>query len=41
MCSSVENPDLAFQETGIPQGPTHSRPAECGGRQAIQARPAF
>ena len=39
MCPSVENPDLVFQETGNPQGLTHSRPAECGSRQAIQSRP--
>ena len=35
----MENPDLVFQETGDSQGPTHSRPAECGSREAIQARP--
>ena len=29
MCSSVENPDLSFQETGDSQGTTHSRLAEC------------
>ena len=28
-----------LQETGDSQGLTHSRPAECHGRQAIQARP--
>ena len=39
MCLAVENPDLGFQETGDSQGPTHPRPAECGSRQAIQARP--
>ena len=36
---SVENPDLVLQETGNSQGQTHSRPAECSSRQAIQARP--
>ena len=33
----VENPDLVFQETGDFQGLTHSRLAECGSRQTIQA----
>ena len=37
VCPSVENPDLVFQKTGS-QSSTHSRPAECGSRQAIQAR---
>ena len=32
----MENSDLVFQETGYS---THSRPAECGSRQAIQASP--
>ena len=36
---SVENPDLMFQKTGYSQSSTHSKPAECGSRQAIQARP--
>ena len=39
MYPSVENPDLVFQETGDSQSLTHSRLAECGSRQAIQARP--
>ena len=26
------NPDLVLQESGDPQGPTHSKPAECGSR---------
>ena len=39
MCPSVENSDLVYQKTGDSQGPTHPRPAECGSRQAIQARP--
>ena len=38
-CPSVENPDLVFQKTGYSKSPTHSRPAECGSRQAILARP--
>ena len=29
VCPSMENPDLVLQETGDPQSPTHSRPAEC------------
>ena len=36
---SVEDPDLVFQKTDYSQSLTHSRPAECGSRQAIQARP--
>ena len=39
MCTSVDNPDLAFQKTGYSPSPTHSRPPECGSRQAIQTRP--
>ena len=39
MCSSVENPDLVFQETGNPQSSTHPRPAENDSRQTIQTRP--
>ena len=39
MCPCVENPDLVCQKTGYSQSPTYSRPAECGRRQAIQARP--
>ena len=31
--------DLMCQETSNSQSPTHSRLAECGSRQAIQARP--
>ena len=34
----MENPGLVFQKTGYSQSPTHSRPAGCGSRQAIQAR---
>ena len=30
--------DLVYQETNNSQSPTHFRPAECGSRQAIQAR---
>ena len=39
VCPSMENPDLVYQETGYSQRTTHSRPAECGSKQAIQARP--
>ena len=39
MCSSMENPDLVFHKTVDSQSPAHSRPAECGSRQAMQARP--
>ena len=38
VCPILENPDLVFQKAGHSQGLTHSRPAECGCRQAIQAR---
>ena len=38
MCPTVENLDLVYQETSDPQSPTHSRPTECGSRQAIQTR---
>ena len=33
--------NLVFQETGDCQSPTHSRLAECGSRQSIQARPDY
>ena len=39
VCTSMEDRDLVFQKKGHPQSPTHSRPAECGSRHAIQARP--
>ena len=39
VCPSVEDPDQVFQETGDFQSLTHSRPAECGSRQTVQARP--
>ena len=35
----MENPDLVYQQAGYSQSLTHSRPAECGSRQAIPARP--
>ena len=39
MCSSVENPDLVYEETGNTQSSTHPRLAECDSRQTIQTRP--
>ena len=39
VCSSVENPDLVFLETGDSQGPIRLRPAKCDIRQAMQTRP--
>ena len=39
LCSTMENLDLVQQKSSNSQSPTHSRPAECGSRQAIQARP--
>ena len=35
----MENLDLVYHTTSDSQSLTHSRPAECGSRQAIQARP--
>ena len=35
----VENPGLVYHKTGDPQSPTHPWHAECGSRQATQARP--
>ena len=37
VCPSMEDTDLVHQKKGHPQSPTHSRSAECGSRQAIQA----
>ena len=39
MRPTLENLDLVLQETSDFKGPTHPRPTECGGRQAIQTRP--
>ena len=39
MCPAVEDTDLVYKERSDSQSLTHSRPAECGSRQAIQARP--
>ena len=39
LCPAMENPDLVYQKTSNSQSLTHSRPAEHGSRQAIQAWP--
>ena len=39
LCPTVENLDLVYQQASNPKSLTHSRPAECGSRQTIQARP--
>ena len=39
LCPTMENLDLVYQEARNSQSLTHSRPAECGSRQAIQTRP--
>ena len=39
LCSTMENLDLVHQKSSNSKSLTHSRPAECGRRQAIQARP--
>ena len=39
VCPLVDNPEVVYHKTGYPQSPTHPRPAECGSRQAIKARP--
>ena len=39
LCSTMENLDLVHQKSSNAKSPTHSRPSECGSRQAIQARP--
>ena len=38
VCPSVENPDLVYRKTCYSQSLTHSRPADCGSRQGVQAR---
>ena len=38
LCFTMGNLDLVHQKSSNSQSPTHSRPAECGSRQAIQAR---
>ena len=39
LCFTMENLDLVRQKSSNSKSPTHSMPAECGHRQAIQARP--
>ena len=39
LCPTMEYLDLVYQETSDSKSLTHSRPAECGSRQTIQARP--
>ena len=39
LCFTMENLDLVHQKSSNSKSPTHSRLAECGRRQAIQARP--
>ena len=39
VCPTMENLDLVYQTSSNSQSPTHSRPAECGSRQAIQTGP--
>ena len=39
LCPTMENIDLVYQKSSNSQSLTHSRPAERGSRQAIQARP--
>ena len=39
LCFTMENLDLVRQKSSNSKSLTHSRPAECGHRQAIQARP--
>ena len=39
LCFTMENLDLVRQKSSNSKSPTDSRPAECGRRQAIQARP--
>ena len=39
VCPTVDNSALVLQETVDSEALIHSRPAECGSRQTIQARP--
>ena len=39
LCFTMENLDLGHQKSSNSKSPTHSKLAECGRRQAIQARP--
>ena len=38
LCPSLENLDLVHRETSDCEGPTHSRPLKCSGRQIVQIR---
>ena len=38
LCSTLENCDLVYRQTGNTESPTHTRPAKCGSRQAIKTR---
>ena len=38
VCPTMVNPDLVLQDSGGPHSLTHSKPAECGSRQATHAR---
>ena len=39
LCSTMEDLDLVYQTSSNSKSPTYSQVAECGSRQAIQARP--
>ena len=36
LCPTLENLDLVLQEASDSEGPTHSRPPKCSGRQTVQ-----
>ena len=36
LCPTLENLDLVYRETSDSEGPTHSRPPKCSGRQTVQ-----
>ena len=36
LCPTLENLDLVHRETSDSEGPTHSRPLKCSGRQTVQ-----
>ena len=38
LCPTLENPDQVHRETSDSEGPTHSRPLKCSGRQIVQIR---
>ena len=39
LCPTLENLDLVHRETSDSEGPTHSRPLKCSGRQTVQIGP--